>query len=131
MDPRAFYHWPWNQKGELECPQDLAHSEIYHEFFVNKKDVVVEIPRCLDGFVWTGLRFVTRDTDDITWYPLGIIVPHNEILLHTIFVQYGKWNIIPISFTPEYIDVVGHPTLKLQFPKELSGKIELLAQKLS
>ena len=70
MDPRAFYHWPWNQKGELECPQDLAHSEIYHEFFVNKKDVVVEIPRCLDGFVWTGLRFVTRDTDDITWYPL-------------------------------------------------------------
>jgi hypothetical protein len=51
-------------------------------------------------------------------------------LLHTIFVQYGEWNILPIKFTPQFIELVGKPVLKLQFSSEVSGKIELLAQKL-
>jgi hypothetical protein len=52
-------------------------------------------------------------------------------LLHTIFVQYGEWNILPLRYAPEFIEVAGKPVLKLQFPLEASGKIELLAQKLT
>jgi hypothetical protein len=134
MDPRCFSHWPWNQKCDTECPQDIAHSEIYHEFFTNKDSVVVEVPKCLEGFVWTGVRFTTREPDAIKWYPLGIVLPPGsdaeKVLLHTIFIQYGEWNIIPIEFGPHYIELLGKPLLKFQFPSNTSGKIELLAQKL-
>jgi len=134
MDPRCFSHWPWNQKCDTECPQDIAHSEIYHEFFVKKEKVVVEVPKCLPGFVWTGVRFTTSEPDTITWYPLGIVVPTpagEKPLLHTIFIQYGEWNILPIEFGPEYIELLGKPLLKFQFPLDTTGKIELLAQKLT
>lgn len=134
MDPRCFSHWPWNQKCDTECPQDIAHSEIYHEFFTNKDSVVVEVPKCLEGFVWTGVRFTTREPDVIKWYPLGIVLPPGseaeKVLLHTIFIQYGEWNILPIEFGPHYIELLGKPLLKFQFPSNTSGKIELLAQKL-
>jgi len=132
MDPRCLNHWPWNQRAEVDCPQDIAHSELYHEFFVKQNTVVVEIPKCLEGFVWTGVRFTTHEPDSIMWYPLGIIIPREtEPLLHTIFIQYGTWNILPIEFTPQFIEVMGKPVLKLQFPSEVSGKFELIAQKLS
>ncbi len=64
------------------------------------------------------------------WYPLGIRLPVGGGLTHTIFIQYGKWNILPIAFSPEYIDVQGSPLLKLQFLTPQTGKIELLAQKI-
>jgi hypothetical protein len=132
MDPRCLDHWPWNQKCDTACPQDIAHSEIYHEFFIEKKEVVIEIPKCLDGFIWTGIRFTTREPDTIQWYPLAMVSPREEgPLIHTIFVQYGEWNILPIRYTPEFIEALGKPVLKLQFPSEASGKIELLAQKLA
>ena len=135
MDPRCFSHWPWNQKCDTECPQDIAHSEIYHEFFVGKEGVVVEVPKCLEGFVWTGVRFTTSEPDTIKWYPLGIVLPppneEEKALLHTIFIQYGEWNILPIEFGPEYIELFGKPLLKFQFPLDTTGKIELLAQKLT
>lgn len=132
MDPRCFSHWPWNQKCDTECPQDIAHSEIYHEFFVKKDSVIVQIPKCMNGFVWTGVRFSTSEPDELRWYPLGIVLPMNitEPLLHTIFIQYGRWNILPVEFTPEFIQHFGPPLLKFQFPSETTGKIELLAQKL-
>ena len=133
MDPRCFNHWPWNQKTDLECPQDVAHSEVYHEFFINEKEITVRIPKCLEGFVWTGFRFVTNEKDQITWYPLSIILPLGadvEPLVHTIFIEYGRWNILPIAFTPNFITVHGEPILKLHLSSQLSGKIELLAQKL-
>lgn len=91
----------------------------------------MEIPKCLDGFVWTGVRFTTRDPDTLMWYPLAMITPRETgPLIHTIFIQYGEWNILPIRYTPDFIEVLGKPVLKLQFPSEASGKIELLAQKL-
>jgi hypothetical protein len=130
MDPRCFNHWPWNQKTESESFQDLAHSEVYSRFFIKEKEVKFDIPKCMEGFVWTGIRFVLRSGDDMEWYPLGIRIPAYGGLTHTIFIQYGKWNILPIAFTPEYIDIQGAPSLKLQFLNEQSGKIELLAQKI-
>ena len=93
----------------------------------------MEIPKCLPGFVWTGVRFTTSEPDTITWYPLGIVLPlsgSDSPLLHTIFIKYGEWNIIPIKFTPDYIELLGKPILKFQFPSAATGKIELLAQKL-
>jgi len=132
MDPRCLNHWPWNQKCDTECPQDIAHSEIYHQFFDNEKTVVIEVPKCLPGFIWTGVRFTTREPDTMMWYPLAMITPREAgPLLHTIFVQYGEWNILPLRYAPEFIEVAGKPVLKLQFPLEASGKIELLAQKLT
>lgn len=131
MDPRCLSHWPWNQKAEAECPQDIAHSEIYFEFFTNHKNITVEIPKCLEGFIWTGVRFTTHEPDTLMWYPLGIVVPmEKDALIHKIFIQYGEWNILPIKFTPNFIEAMGKPVLKLQFPSEVSGKIELLAQRL-
>ena len=131
MDPRCLAHWPWNQKAESDCPQDIAHSEIYFEFFTNNKTITVEVPKCLEGFVWTGVRFTTHEPDTLMWYPLGIVVPmEKDALIHKIFVQYGEWNILPIKFTPNFIEAMGKPVLKLQFPSEVSGKIELLAQRL-
>jgi hypothetical protein len=130
MDPRCFKHWPWNQQPESMSAQDIAYSEIYHQFFAEKKTVIVEVPKCLDGFVWTGVRFVTREPDSLQWYPLGIVLPMEEPLLHTIFVKYGAWNILPVAFTPEYIEKHGPPILKLEFSEPVSGKFEVLAQKL-
>ncbi len=130
MDPRCFNHWPWNQKNESECTQDLAHSEVYSKFFMKEQEVKFDIPKCMEGFVWTGIRFVLTSADDMEWYPLGIRVPIQGGLTHTIFIQYGKWNILPIAFTPEYMDIQGAPSLKLQFLTQQTGKIELLAQKI-
>lgn len=130
MDPTALEHWPWNQKTETQCPQDIANSEIYQKFFRNEQSVTLEIPKCIDGFTWTGIRFATTQPDSLIWYPLGIVVPlAEEPLLHTIFIHYGEWNILPISITPEFIEKRGHPLIKMEFPSEVSGKIELLAQK--
>jgi hypothetical protein len=132
MDPRCFTHWPWNQQPEAVSARDLAHSEIYHKFFTETKSVIIEVPPCMDGFVWTGIRFVTREPDMLHWYPLGIVVPLKEApLLHTIFIHYGSWNILPIAFTPEYVAEAGKPILKIEFTEPVSGKIELLAQKLA
>jgi hypothetical protein len=131
MDPRCFQHWPWNQKSESSAPQDLAHSEIFSKFFRQEQQVTVEIPKCLDGFVWTGVRVVTSEMDKLQWYPLGIVVPVDEPIVHTIFIKYGEWNIIPAAFTPEFIEQRGSPVVKLEFPSPVSGKIELLAQKLT
>lgn len=130
MEPRCFQHWPWNQKSEAECPQDLAHSEIFSKFIRQEQTITIEIPTCLDGFVWTGIRFVTTEQDKMEWYPLGIVIPVEEPIVHTIFVRYGTWNIIPVAFTPEFIKDHGNPVLKLEFPSAVFGKIELLAQKL-
>lgn len=130
MDPLCFNHWPWNQKNESQCTQDLANSEIYSKFFVKEQEIKFDIPKCMDGFVWTGIRFVLSSADEIEWYPLGIRLPIHGGLTHTIFIQYGKWNILPVAITPEYIDIVGPPSLKLQFLTEQTGKIELLAQKI-
>ncbi|NBO61464.1 MAG: hypothetical protein EBU82_10890 [Flavobacteriia bacterium] len=130
MDPRCFNHWPWNQKVESESLQDLAHSEVYSKFFVKEQEVKIEVPKCMDEFVWTGIRFVLSSPDELEWYPLGIRIPTHGGLTHTIFIQYGKWNILPIAFSPEYIDIQGAPILKLQFLTPQSGKVELLAQKI-
>ncbi len=130
MDPRCFNHWPWNQKVESECLQDLAHSEVFSKFFVKEQEIKIEVPKCMDGFVWTGIRFVLSSSDELEWYPLGIRIPTHGGLTHTIFIQYGKWNILPIAFSPEYIDTQGAPILKLQFLAPQSGKVELLAQKI-
>jgi hypothetical protein len=130
MDPLCFNHWPWNQKNESECLQDLAHSEVYSKFFLAEQEVKIDIPKCMDGFVWTGIRFVLKTPDDLEWYPLGIRIPTQGGLTHTIFIQYGKWNILPIAFTPEFIEIKGSPVLKLQFLQPQSGKVELLAQKI-
>lgn len=130
MDPLCFNHWPWNQKPESQSTQDLANSEIYSKFFVKEQEVKVDIPKCLNGFIWTGIRFVLTAEDDMEWYPLGIRLPIAGGLTHTIFVQYGKWNILPVAITPEYIEMAGVPSVKLQFLVPQTGKIELLAQKI-
>lgn len=130
MDPRCFKHWPWNQQAEAVSAKDIAFSEIYYEFFTETKSVTVDVPKCMEGFLWTGIRFVTREPDTLAWYPLGIIIPMEPPLLHTIFIRYGAWNILPIAFTPEYIAKNGNPIIKLEFSEAFSGKIELLAQKL-
>ncbi len=131
MDPSAMTHWPWNQKSETQCPQDIANSEIYQKFFREEKTVTLEMPKCIDGFTWTGIRFVITEPDMLVWYPLGIVIPFEEQpLLHTIFIHYGEWNILPIAFTPEFIELRGNPVLKMEFPSVVSGKIELLAQKI-
>lgn len=130
MDPRCFNHWPWNQKIESESLQDLAFSEVYSKFFIKETEVKIDVPKCMDGFVWTGIRFVLNSSDELEWYPLGIRLPVQNGLTHTIFIQYGKWNIIPVAISPDYIDIHGAPSLKLQFLTPQSGKVELLAQKI-
>lgn len=130
MDPYCFQHWPWNQKSESACPQDLAHSEIFSKFIRQEQTVTLEVPKCIDGFVWTGIRLVTSEPDKLEWYPLGIVVPVDEPIIHTIFIKYGEWNILPVAFTPEFIAKQGNPVMKLEFPSPIFGKIELLAQKL-
>jgi hypothetical protein len=86
----------------------------------------------MTGFVWTGVRFTTSQPDQLKWYPLGIVMPtkSEDPLLHTIFIEHGESNIIPIEFPPHFIEHFGSPFLKFQFPSETTGKIELLAQKL-
>jgi len=130
MDPSCLTFWPWNQKTEIESPNDLANYEIYHEFFEGEERVLVTVPKCLPGFVWTGVRFVTREPDTLGWYPLALCIPTKDPLVHTIFINYGNWNIIPIRFTPEFIEKNGSPLLTFEFPSKVSGKIELLAQRI-
>lgn len=130
MDPSFFNHWPWNQKCEQDCVQDLAHSEVYHEFFVKKMDIEIVLPKCLPGFTWTGIRFVISGPEELEWYPLGIKVPSIQAITHTILVKHGTWNIIPVSFDAPYIEVAGAPIFKLTFDKERTGKVELLAQQI-
>ena len=130
MDPSCLLHWPWNQKTDIECPQDVANSEVYQKFFRDETAVTLEMPLCMDGFVWTGVRITTIQNDELVWYPLGIVCPTKpEPLLHTIFIHYGCWNILPLRFTPEYLTQEGKPVLKVEFPSATTGKIELLSQR--